>query len=54
MRLLAHLRLTGLAVNEATGNVYVADTGNNRVDKFDPFGTFIRAFIGGLPTGASL
>jgi len=43
---------TGLAVDQSTGDVYVADTGNNRVDKFDPFGTFIRAFIGGLPTGA--
>jgi hypothetical protein len=52
LRLLAHLRLTGLAVDQATGDVYVADTGNDRVDKFDSAGTFIRAFIGGLPTGA--
>jgi hypothetical protein len=43
---------TGLAVDQATGDVYVADTGNDRVDKFDSAGTFIRAFIGGLPTGA--
>ena len=43
----------GLAVDQVAGDVYVADTGNNRVDKFDPFGTFLRAFIGGLPTGAA-
>jgi hypothetical protein len=36
----------------ATGHdVYVADAGNNRLDKFDPAGTFIRALIGGLRTG---
>jgi hypothetical protein len=42
---------SGVAVNEASHDVYVADTGNNRVDKFDPAGNFIRAFIGGLRTG---
>jgi DNA-binding beta-propeller fold protein YncE len=26
----------GLAVNDATGNVYVADTANNRVEEFEP------------------
>jgi hypothetical protein len=35
---------SGLAVNENSGNVYVADTGNHRVDEFDSSGAFIRAF----------
>jgi NHL repeat len=52
LRLLARLRLTGIAVDQQSHDLYVADRNNNRVDKFDPFGTFIRAFIGGLPTGA--
>jgi hypothetical protein len=44
---------SGIAINEASGDVYVADTGNARVDKFDSAGTFIRALIDGLRTGAS-
>lgn len=35
---------SGLAVDDATGNVYVADTGNHRVVEFDADGGFIRAF----------
>jgi DNA-binding beta-propeller fold protein YncE len=39
---------SGLAVNEATHDVYVADTGNHRVDQFDPSKPpgeqFVRAF----------
>jgi NHL repeat len=35
---------SGVALNEATGDVYVADTGNRRVDQFDEAGNFIRAF----------
>ena len=27
---------TGVAVNDATHDIYVADTGNHRVDEFDP------------------
>ena len=34
----------GVAVNEATHDVYVADTGNHRVDEFEADGTFIMAF----------
>ncbi len=34
----------GVAVNEETGNVYVADKGNNRIDEFSSTGTFIRAW----------
>ena len=33
---------TGIAVNDATHDVYVADTNNNRVEEFSPFGSFIR------------
>jgi hypothetical protein len=39
---------SGIAVNEATHDVYAADTGNHRVDQFDSIGTFLRAF--GAPT----
>ncbi len=43
----------GVAVNEATGDVYVADTGNARIDEFDSSGTFIRAWGWGVADGAS-
>jgi DNA-binding beta-propeller fold protein YncE len=35
---------SGLAVNTETGDVYLADTENHRVDLFDEEGNFIRAF----------
>jgi hypothetical protein len=35
---------SGVAVNDATHDVYVADTGNRRVDEFEADGTFIRTF----------
>jgi hypothetical protein len=35
---------TGSAVNQATGDVYVIDYGNHRVDEFSGEGVFIRAF----------
>ena len=35
---------SGLAVNDEIGDVYVADTGNHRVDEFSSSGAFIRAF----------
>jgi hypothetical protein len=41
----------GVAVNSATGDVYVADQGNNRIDEFDSNGTFIRAWGWGVGTG---
>jgi hypothetical protein len=34
----------GVAVNQSTGNVYVADSENNRVDVFDSNGKFLRAW----------
>jgi Tol biopolymer transport system component len=37
-------RGSGLAVNRETGDVYVADTANNRIDEFSAAGTFVRAF----------
>jgi hypothetical protein len=35
---------SGLAVNQATHDLYVADTGNGRVEEFEADGTFVRAF----------
>jgi sugar lactone lactonase YvrE len=34
----------GLAVNNATGHVYVADRDNNRIDEFDEGGSFVQAW----------
>ena len=42
----------GVAVQPASGNVYVADTGNDRIDVFGPTGTFIEAFAWGVADGA--
>jgi NHL repeat len=42
----------GVAMNYATGDVYVADTGNARVDEFDSSGNFIRAWGWGVADGA--
>jgi NHL repeat/WD40-like Beta Propeller Repeat len=42
-----------VAVNEATGDVYVADTGNARIDQFDSSGTFVRAWGWGVADGAA-
>ncbi len=42
---------SGIAIDDATHDVYVADTGNRRVDEFEANGTFVRAFgkdVGGL------
>src|SRR3954454_1737852 len=36
--------IKGVAVNPSTGNVYLLDTGNQRIEEFGPNGTFIRAF----------
>jgi DNA-binding beta-propeller fold protein YncE len=37
---------TGVAINNATGNVYVVDKGNNRVEEFDPTGKTVIAEFG--------
>ena len=47
---------SGIAVNDATGDLYIADTNNNRVDEFDPSKPpseqFIRAWGWGVRNGA--
>jgi hypothetical protein len=42
---------SGLAINDETGDVYVADTGNHRVDEFTSSGAFIRAWGWGVING---
>ena len=42
-----------VAVNAATGQVYVADTGNNRIDVFDSNGGNPTSFGAGNTTGRS-
>lgn len=42
-----------VAVDQETGNVYVADTGNNRVDEFEADGVFVRAWGWGVLNGAA-
>jgi hypothetical protein len=44
---------TSVAVDESNGLLYVADAGNDRVDVFDPSGTFLRAFGWGVADGTS-
>ncbi|MFZ1153380.1 MAG: hypothetical protein WAN93_00600 [Solirubrobacteraceae bacterium] len=44
---------SGLAVSGATHDVYVADTGNHRVDEFTSSGAFVRAWGWGVENGAS-
>jgi hypothetical protein len=43
----------GVAVNQATGDVYVADGVNQRVEEFDAHGNFIEGFGWGVADGAS-
>jgi hypothetical protein len=44
---------SGVAVNAVTGDVYVADTGNRRVDEFEAGGVFMRAWGWGVADGAA-
>jgi hypothetical protein len=41
----------GIAVNEQTGDVYVVDAGNSRVQYFTPQGSFVGQFTGPSATG---
>ena len=42
---------SGVAVNESTGDVYVVDAGNNRVERFSATGSFIAAWGWGVSDG---
>ena len=42
----------GVAVDPTTGDVYVADTGDNRVDEFSATGSFVRAWGWGVVDGS--
>jgi hypothetical protein len=44
---------SGVAVNSSTHDVYVADTGNRRVDEFSASGAFIRAWGWGVADGTT-
>jgi DNA-binding beta-propeller fold protein YncE len=44
---------SGTAVDGVSGDVFVADTGNRRVDEFSAAGVFVRAWGWGVATGAS-
>ncbi len=44
---------SGVAVNSSTHDVYVADTGNHRVDEFSASGAFIRAWGWGVADGTT-
>ena len=43
----------GVAANGSTGHLYVVDSSNHRVQEFDAFGTFVRAWGYGVQTGAA-
>ena len=45
---------SGVAVDDATGDVYVADTGNHRVDEFESDGAFMRAWGWGVADGLAM
>jgi hypothetical protein len=42
---------SGVAVNSSTHDVYVADTGNRRIEEFSSTGTFVRAWGWGVADG---
>ena len=44
----------GVAVNESTGHVYVADSNSQRVQEFDVLGNFVRAWGYGVQTGTGV
>jgi ribosomal protein S14 len=43
----------GVAVNESSGHLYVVDSANHRVQQFDVFGNFVRAWGYGVVTGST-
>ena len=44
---------TGIAVDQTSGDVYVADAKNNRIDRFDAEGHFLLAFGWGVADGSA-
>ena len=42
---------SSLAIDQSNGDLYVADTGNHRVEKFSPTGAFLFAFGWGVKAG---
>jgi sugar lactone lactonase YvrE len=44
---------TGVATDPASGQIYVADTGNRRIDVFSADGTFLEAFGWGVADGVT-
>jgi hypothetical protein len=47
------LNPSGVAVNQVTGEIYVMDAGNNRVDEFNPSHQFVRAWGAGVKAGST-
>lgn len=43
----------GITINQSTGDVYVADTANNRIEELSSSGAFIEAFGWGVTNGAA-
>jgi hypothetical protein len=44
---------SGVAINSETHDLYIADTGNNRIDEFEADGKFVRAWGWGVENGAA-
>jgi hypothetical protein len=42
---------SGIAVSQRTGDIYIADTGNDRIDELEPDGAFMRAWGWGVGGG---
>jgi hypothetical protein len=42
---------SGIAINQTTGDIYIADTGNHRIDELEPDGAFMRAWGWGVADG---
>jgi DNA-binding beta-propeller fold protein YncE len=47
------LQPEGIAINQGSGDVYIADTQNNRVEQFSGVGSFIRTWGFGVSDGVS-
>jgi len=43
----------GIAVNSDSGNVYVVDNANRRINEFGPWGTFVKSWGWGVANGAA-